>query len=78
MLPGPAKHESRSAKESKGMINPDVKSQNIENFNKPSASSQECISSSSEDETEEEETCIFRNVLYVDSKDREVWILCSY
>ena len=76
-LPGPAKHESRSAKESKGMINPDVKSQNIENFNKPSASSQECISSSSEDETEEEETCIFRNVLYVDSKAREGWIQCS-
>ena len=54
-------------KVSKGTPNPDVKSQNIENFNKSSASSQECMSSSFEDETEGGETCVFRNALYVDS-----------
>ena len=51
-LPGPTKSESKSTTKSKGKPNPDVKSQNIENFDKPSASSQECMSSSSEDRIE--------------------------
>ena len=38
-LPGPTKSESKSTTKSKGKPNPDVKSQNIENFDKPSASS---------------------------------------
>lgn len=64
-------------KKSKGTKNPDVKSHNIEKLNKPSASRQECMSSSSEDETEGGETCMFCNALYVDSKAGEGWIQCS-
>ena len=52
-LPGPTKSESKSTTKSKGKPNPDVKSQNIEKFNKPSASNQKCMSSSSQDETGE-------------------------
>ena len=37
-----------------------LKVRNLENFNKPSASSQECIPSLSVDETEGGKTCIFR------------------
>jgi len=75
-LPGPAKPESRPTKNSLGKHNPDVKSKRIETFNKPSASSQECMSSSSEDETEGGETCMFCNALYIDSKAGEGWIQC--
>ena len=75
--PGPAKPKSRPTKKSKREPNPDVKSQNVENFNKHSASNQECMSSLSEDETEEGDSCIFRNALYVDSKAREALIQCS-
>ena len=76
-ISGPANNEIRSTKEFKRMFNHDVNSQNIENFDKPSASNQECMSSSFEDETEGRETCIFRNELYADSKARKGWILCS-
>ena len=48
----------------------------MEKFNKPSASSQEYMSSSSEDETKGGETWIFLNALYVDSKACEDWIRC--
>ena len=64
-------------KKSKGTFNPDAKCQSMENFNKPSASSQEYMSSSSEDETKGGETWIFLNALYVDSKACEDWIQCS-
>ena len=47
-----------------------------ENFNEPSARSQECLSSWSEDETEGGETSTFRNTVYVDSKAHEGWIQC--
>ena len=71
------KHESRSTKESKGTLNPDVKSNIIENFNKSLTSRQKCLSPSSEDETESVETCIFCNTLYVSSKTGEGWIQFS-
>ena len=51
-------------------------SRNIENFNETSANSQECMSSSSKDEKEVGEICIFRNVLCVNPKAREGWIQC--
>ena len=59
------------------MPNPDAQSQNIQNFNKSSANSQEFMSSSFGDETEGGETYILRNTLQSDFKPREGWIRCS-
>ena len=55
-LPGKTKPESRPTNEAKGTPNPDVKSQNIEKINKPSAISQEWTPLSSENETEIKKT----------------------
>lgn len=66
------KKEKRPEKKEKGSSDP-LKQTVQTQTRQPAAISQSWMSSS-EDEDEKEEACLFCNTLYLDSKSREGWI----